>query len=37
VLLPASVELRVKAGDRVKGGSSVLGIVPVAGQTDGRG
>ena len=37
VLLPASVELRVKAGDRVKGGSSVLGVVPSAGQTDGRG
>jgi len=37
VLLPASVDLRVKAGDRVKGGSSVLGIVPVAEQTDVRG
>lgn len=37
VLLPASVELRVKAGDRVKGGSSVLGVVPVAPQTGGRG
>jgi phosphatidylserine decarboxylase len=37
VLLPASVELRVKAGDRVKGGSSVLGIVPSATQTGGRG
>jgi phosphatidylserine decarboxylase len=37
VLLPASVDLRVKAGDRVKGGSSILGIVPIAGQTDGRG
>ena len=31
VLLPASVTLRVKAGDRVKGGSSVLAVVPVAG------
>ena len=28
VLLPASVELRVKAGDRVKGGSSVLAYMP---------
>jgi phosphatidylserine decarboxylase len=37
VLLPASVELRVKAGDHVKGGSSILGIVLPAGQTDGRG
>jgi phosphatidylserine decarboxylase len=33
VLLPSAVELRVKAGDRVKGGSSILGIVPPAGQT----
>jgi hypothetical protein len=32
VLLPSAVELRVKAGDRVKGGSSILGIVPPAGQ-----
>jgi phosphatidylserine decarboxylase len=37
VLLPASVDLRVKAGDRVKGGSSVLGVVPAAGRADGRG
>lgn len=37
VLLPASVELHVKAGDRVKGGSSVLGVVPNAAQTSGRG
>lgn len=28
VLLPAGVELRVRAGDRVKGGSSVLAFVP---------
>ncbi len=28
VLLPANVELRVKAGDRVKGGSSVLAMMP---------
>jgi phosphatidylserine decarboxylase len=33
VLLPASIELRVKAGDHVKGGSSILGIVPAAGGT----
>ena len=30
VLLPANVELRVQAGDRVKGGSSVLAVVPGA-------
>ena len=28
VLLPAGVELRVRAGDRVKGGSSVLAYMP---------
>jgi phosphatidylserine decarboxylase len=28
VLMPAETELRVKAGDRVKGGSSILGVVP---------
>lgn len=28
VLMPADVELRVKPGDRVKGGSSVLGVLP---------
>ncbi len=28
VLLPANVELRVKAGDRVKGGSSILAVIP---------
>jgi phosphatidylserine decarboxylase len=37
VLLPASVDLRVKAGDHVKGGTSVLGIVQPQGRTDGRG
>lgn len=37
VLMPASVELRVKAGDHVKGGSSVLGVMPTARQMDGRG
>ena len=31
VLLPATVELRVAAGDRVKGGSSVLAYMPPAG------
>ncbi len=30
VLLPATVELRVRAGDRVKGGSSVLAFMPAA-------
>ncbi len=30
VLLPASVELRVKAGDRVKGGVSVLAVMPAS-------
>ena len=34
VLLPATVELRVKAGDRVKGGSSVLAyMAPALGST----
>lgn len=28
VLMPADVELKVKAGDRVQGGSSVLGVLP---------
>jgi len=28
VLLPAEVQLRVKVGDRVKGGSSILGVMP---------
>lgn len=37
VLLPASIDLKVKAGDHVKGGSSVLGVMPTAGQTDGQG
>lgn len=35
VLLPSSVELRVKAGDRVKGGSSILGVVS-QGQRGGQ-
>lgn len=30
VLLPAAVELRVKAGDRVKGGSSILAVAAVS-------
>lgn len=37
VLLPSSVELRVKAGDRVKGGSSILGVVPPQESAGGRG
>ena len=37
VLMPAAVDLKVKAGDRVKGGSSVLGVVRAVGQTDGQG
>jgi phosphatidylserine decarboxylase len=28
VLMPADVELRVKPGDRVQGGSSILGVLP---------
>jgi phosphatidylserine decarboxylase len=28
VLLPAEAELHVKVGDRVKGGSSILGVMP---------
>jgi phosphatidylserine decarboxylase len=28
VLMPADVELRVKQGERVKGGSSILGVLP---------
>jgi phosphatidylserine decarboxylase len=35
VLLPADTDLRVKAGDRVKGGSSILGIVRNAAQGSG--
>lgn len=40
VLMPAEAELRVKVGDRVRGGSSVLGRMTVAhtisGSTDGQ-
>jgi len=37
VLLPANVELRVRAGDRVKGGSSVLAYMPAAaGSSSGK-
>jgi phosphatidylserine decarboxylase len=38
VLMPAEAELRVKVGDRVRGGSSVLGRMPVAQTqpTDGQ-
>jgi phosphatidylserine decarboxylase len=32
VLMPADVELRVKPGDRVQGGRSVLGVLPGYGQ-----
>ena len=32
VLMPADVELRVKTGDRVQGGSSVLGVLPGYGK-----
>ena len=35
VLLPATVELRVKSGDRVKGGSSVLAYMPPGGSETG--
>jgi phosphatidylserine decarboxylase len=28
ILMPADVEQRVKPGDRVRGGSSVLGVLP---------
>lgn len=33
VLMPAAVELRVKVGQRVKGGSSVLAVMPTAGKS----
>jgi phosphatidylserine decarboxylase len=36
VLMPADVELRVKQGDRVKGGSSVLGVLPGYGEGAGK-
>jgi phosphatidylserine decarboxylase len=32
VLMPADVELRVKPGDRVQGGKSILGILPGYGE-----
>ena len=32
VLMPADVELRVKVGDRVHGGSSVLGVLQGYGE-----
>ncbi len=32
VLMPADVELRVKPGERVKGGSSILGVLPGYGE-----
>jgi phosphatidylserine decarboxylase len=33
VLMPAEAELRVKVGDRVRGGSSILGRMPAAAQS----
>jgi phosphatidylserine decarboxylase len=33
VLMPADVELRVKPGDRVKGGKSILGVLPGYGDS----
>ncbi len=36
VLMPADVELRVKPGDRVKGGSSILGILPGYGENTAK-
>lgn len=32
ILMPAETELRVKVGDRVKGGSSVIGQLPLGGR-----
>ena len=32
VLMPADVELRVKPGDRVQGGKSILGVLPGYGE-----
>jgi len=34
VLLPAEATLKVRTGMRVKGGSSVLAVLPVAGSED---
>lgn len=33
ILMPAETELRVKVGDRVKGGSSVIGQLPLGGHS----
>jgi phosphatidylserine decarboxylase len=33
VLMPAEAQLRVKVGDKVKGGSSVIGLLPVSGRS----
>jgi len=33
VLMPAEAELRVRVGDKVKGGSSVIGKLPVSGKS----
>ena len=35
VLIPADATLKVKTGTRVKGGSSVLAMLPVSGSGDG--
>jgi len=32
ILMPAETELRVRVGDKVKGGSSVIGRLPLSGQ-----
>jgi phosphatidylserine decarboxylase len=36
VLMPADVELRVKPGDRVQGGKSILGVLPGYGEDAAR-
>ncbi len=36
VILPASAELSVKVGDRVKGGSSILGVLPATAAVSAR-
>ncbi len=36
VLMPADVELRVKPGDRVQGGKSILGVLPGYGEDKGK-
>ncbi|MGC9197540.1 MAG: phosphatidylserine decarboxylase family protein [Acidobacteriaceae bacterium] len=36
VLMPADVDVRVKRGDRVKGGSSILGVLPGYSETTAK-